>query len=191
MSKNYSLSMKKVKGFTLIELLIVIAVLGILVVAILSAIDPLEQIRKARDAGRKSDAAELLSAYERYYTTFQCYPWDTLAPNCSTVITASRTGATNPDFGTGGDDYELVTQGELKQQFTTRSTIDNDELWISENATTRQSTVCFEPESKTGRQGGYGDLSQSAVGTGTSPNCTAAYVGGGASTQSCWVCLPQ
>lgn len=62
------------KGFTLIELLIVIAILGILAVAVLSAINPVEQIRKANDSRRKSNAAELLNALERYFTTYGSYP---------------------------------------------------------------------------------------------------------------------
>src|SRR3989344_261652 len=60
---------KKVQGFTLIELIIVIAILGILAVAVLSAINPLEQIRKANDARRKSNAAEFLNGLERYLAT--------------------------------------------------------------------------------------------------------------------------
>jgi prepilin-type N-terminal cleavage/methylation domain-containing protein len=186
MKKNYT------KGFTLIELLIVIAVLGILIVAILSAIDPLEQIRKARDAGRKSDAAELLSAYERYFSTFQCYPWDTGHPNCSTVTTASRTTATFPDMSsTTSDDYDLVTQGELKSQFVNRTSLANSELWVNEDASTRQSVICFEPESQSGRQGGYGTLFGDSLGDpASSVNCSGAYAGGG-SAGTCYICLPQ
>lgn len=183
------------KGFTLIELLIVIAVLGILIVAILSAIDPLEQIRKARDAGRKSDAAELLSAYERYYATFQCYPWDTGAPDCSNITTPSRnTGPVWPNFGSTAavtGDSELIAQGEVKPQYTNRNSITNSEIWVSENSD-RQTTTCFEPESKSGRTGGYGRLQASATGGSTAGvNCGATYLGGGDTTGLCWVCLPQ
>lgn len=179
--------MIKNKGFTLIELLIVIAVLGILIVAILSAIDPLEQIRKARDAGRKSDAAELLSAYERYFSTFQCYPWDTNAPQCSRVTTASRSIATWPDFA--GSELDLITQGEVKAQFGNRDTIANSDIWMSENVS-RQITTCFEPESASGRNGGYGDLAGNATGLAGSVDCSGPYVGG-SDAESCYVCLPQ
>lgn len=175
--------MQKDKGFTLIELLIVIAVLGILIVAILSAIDPLEQIRKARDSGRKSDSAELLSAYERYFTTYQCYPWDTLAPKCSTIITASRTVPTNPDFTLTGDDVDLMNQGELKSQFGNRNTVTNNELWASENDD-RQVSVCFEPESKTGRLGGMGVLRNQT--NDSELDCAGSYP-----DSTCWVCVPQ
>ena len=53
------------KGFTLIELLVVITLIGILAVAVLSAINPIEQINKARDAGRRADAAQILKALDR------------------------------------------------------------------------------------------------------------------------------
>ncbi|MBU1104326.1 type II secretion system GspH family protein [Candidatus Parcubacteria bacterium] len=133
------------KGFTLIELLIVIVILGILAVAILSAINPLEQIRKANDSGRKSDAAELLNAVERYYTTFQKYPW------------ATTTEADSP--GTGGQLppaaswlTELVTKNEVKPEFKTRKNLTAatdalNGLTVSENATTNLVYVCFAPES--------------------------------------------
>lgn len=181
--------MIKNKGFTLIELLIVIAVLGILIVAILSAIDPLEQIRKARDAGRKSDAAELLSAYERYFSTFQCYPWDTNAPQCSRETTATRTDATWPDFSSGGSEFDLITQGEVKAQFGQRDTLTNSDIWMSENSA-RQITTCFEPESASGRNGGYGDLAGNATGLAGSVDCSGVYVGG-SDAEQCYVCLPQ
>ena len=70
---------KSNKGFTLIELLIVVVIIGILSVAVLSAINPIEQINKATDQGKKSDAAELLNALERYFTTFQAYPWQKIS----------------------------------------------------------------------------------------------------------------
>lgn len=178
--------MKQTKGFTLIELLIVIAVLGILIVAILSAIDPLEQIRKARDSGRKSDAAELLGAYERYFTTYQCYPWDTLAPACSNVVTASRTAAVNPNLTTAGGDYELINQGELKGQFANRTSVANSELFVNENATTRQASVCFEPESRTGRQSGMGPLRDNLNVASTTCFSPTSYP-----DSSCYVCVPQ
>jgi len=62
-------------GFTMIELLIVIAVLGVLAVAVLSAINPIEQINRGRDTGSRSDAEQLLSAFDRFYTSQQIYPW--------------------------------------------------------------------------------------------------------------------
>lgn len=67
---------KKAAGFTLIELLIVITVIGVLVVAVLSALNPIEQVNKARDAGRRADSSQILGAIERYYAATQQYPWN-------------------------------------------------------------------------------------------------------------------
>ena len=182
------MKLKLSRGFTLIELLIVIAVLGILVVAILSALDPLEQLRKARDAGRKSDAAELLAAYERYYTTYNCYPWDTGAPTCTAVV--NRAVAVNPNFAVAGDDYRLITQGEMKAQFANRRTVvattpANQRLYVSE-AAGRQVSVCFEPESGSARTAGaQGPLRNNT-------NSATAVCGAGAyPSTTCYICVPQ
>ncbi len=72
---------KLIKGFTMIELLIVIAVLGVLATAVLSAINPIEQINRGRDTGSRSDAEQLLSAFSRYFTTQEVYPWQRKTAN--------------------------------------------------------------------------------------------------------------
>ena len=63
------------KGFTLVELLIVIALIAILSVAVLATINPIEQSNKAKDSTVQNDAAEVMNAYERYYTVKSTYPW--------------------------------------------------------------------------------------------------------------------
>lgn len=57
------------RGFTLIELLIVMAILGVLAVVVLVAINPVQQLARTRDAGRKSGVAQLGRSLEAYYTT--------------------------------------------------------------------------------------------------------------------------
>lgn len=57
------------KGFTLIELLIVMAILGVLAVVVLVAINPVQQLARTRDAGRKSGVAQLGRSLEAYYTS--------------------------------------------------------------------------------------------------------------------------
>jgi len=63
-------------GFTMIELLVVIAVIGVLAVAVLSSIDPIEQINKGRDTRKRSNAAQLINAVDRYYAIAELYPWN-------------------------------------------------------------------------------------------------------------------
>jgi prepilin-type N-terminal cleavage/methylation domain-containing protein len=55
-------------GFTLIELLIVMAILGVLAVVVLVAINPVQQLARTRDTGRKSSVTQLGHALEAYYT---------------------------------------------------------------------------------------------------------------------------
>lgn len=62
------------KGFTLIELLIVIAILGVLAAGILVAVDPVEQLARGRDAGRKSVVGQVGRAFQAYYTSNSAYP---------------------------------------------------------------------------------------------------------------------
>ena len=57
------------KGFTLIELLIVMAILGVLAVVVLVAINPVQQLARTRDAGRKSGVAQLGRSLTAYYTS--------------------------------------------------------------------------------------------------------------------------
>ncbi len=67
-------SLRPHKGFTLIELLIVIAMLSTLFVALLFAINPVEQVNKAKDATRQHDIMTIKSALDAYYNDHGCYP---------------------------------------------------------------------------------------------------------------------
>lgn len=49
-------------GFTLIELLVVMAILGILLASLFTLLNPLEQLAKARDAGKRSTVHDLGAA---------------------------------------------------------------------------------------------------------------------------------
>lgn len=57
------------KGFTLIELIIVTALIAVLIVMILMTINPIEQLKRATEAGRRVYANELLRGVERYQAT--------------------------------------------------------------------------------------------------------------------------
>lgn len=60
--------MKYSSGFTLIELIVVISILGILAIVLITTINPLGQLAKTRDVGRKNDVAQLKRALESYRT---------------------------------------------------------------------------------------------------------------------------
>jgi prepilin-type N-terminal cleavage/methylation domain-containing protein len=118
---------KKTSGFTLVELLIVIAVLGVLAAVVLVAIDPLEQLARGRDAGRKSSIAQLGHALQAYFTAHNsAYP--AVATGSTTWITDTmvasgeiKTAPTNPStfattcasgaFGQNGFCYSTGTGG--------------------------------------------------------------------------------
>ena len=57
------------RGFTLVELLVVIAIIGVLAVVVLVAINPVQQLARTRDAGRKSAITQIGHAMEAYSTT--------------------------------------------------------------------------------------------------------------------------
>lgn len=91
-------------GFTLIELLVVIAILGVLAGGVLVAINPLEQLARGRDAGRKSTVDQLGKAISSYYTTQSAtYPTATANTWMTTIRTAGelKTLPTNPSGGSG------------------------------------------------------------------------------------------
>lgn len=56
------------KGFTLIELLVVIAVLGVLAAIVLLAVNPGEQLARARDTNRVSAVTQIGRSLQSYYT---------------------------------------------------------------------------------------------------------------------------
>jgi len=161
------------KGFTLMELLIVIGVLGILAAGLLAAIDPFEQLKKARDTNNRSAAIELLGSSQRYFATHGYLPWFKPDPADSTaydVATCSDAtwGALRPttpiiDFSianpvvpvqkanqaSADGSYPCINgtlgvDGEIKSTFYDGLATD---LYIASGNKTRV-VVCFRPEAK-------------------------------------------
>ena len=77
------------QGFTLIELLIVMAILGVLAVVVLVAINPVQQLARTRDAGRKSTVTQVGHAAEAYFTSHSGDYLDTT--NCPGLAAAWMT----------------------------------------------------------------------------------------------------
>ncbi|OGD87212.1 hypothetical protein A2870_03635 [Candidatus Curtissbacteria bacterium RIFCSPHIGHO2_01_FULL_41_11] len=112
------------KGFTLIELLIVIAILGILAAAVLVAVNPLKRQQQARDAGRKSDVGQLVTALQAFYTTpgSGSYP-TSMATLVSTgdlkQLPTDPTGDSNYGYDYSADSTEAAVWATLENPNTT------------------------------------------------------------------------
>jgi len=144
--------MEKQKGFTLMELLIVIGVLGILAAGLLAAIDPFEQLKKARDANNRNASIELMNAFTRYYATHGEFPW-----NLDTPVYCNGVDASDDPGSISGGAVEaqsisacvaaLENDGELKDDFLDNISTD---LYIASESDTNI-RVCFAPEGKASR----------------------------------------
>lgn len=66
----------KLSGLTLMELVVVIGILGIMATIAIAALNPIEQLRKGRDARRRSDLKTLQTAMETYKVRNENYPTD-------------------------------------------------------------------------------------------------------------------
>ena len=144
------------------ELLIVIGVLGILAAGLLAAIDPFEQLKKARDTNNRSAAIELLQSSQRYYATHGYLPWYKMtgaAYDCLTTVSILRTDdsaspyaavAVSKTGGTGDADMRtclvntLGVDGEIKSTFFDGLATT---LYLASGGPTK-TRVCFPPESK-------------------------------------------
>lgn len=72
--KIFNKNQNNIRGFTLIELVVSIGIIAILAGLVIALINPLAQFRKANDARRKSDLAQIQKALEQYYQDTGRYP---------------------------------------------------------------------------------------------------------------------
>ncbi len=144
---------KSNKGFTLIELLIVIVIIGILSGVVLSVLNPIDQINKAQDQGKKATAAAIISALERFYVTYERYPWPTLgttpgaAGTATTVFIQGSTGINSAWLdSTATGATSLVSTTELKPDIARRPELKELQVYTYGSGLVR---ICFRPESTT------------------------------------------
>ena len=68
------------QGFSLIEVLIVITIIALIALAVLFTFGG--QMEKGRDARRKSDLHAVKTAFEEYYSDYECYPPAEILDTC-------------------------------------------------------------------------------------------------------------
>ncbi len=141
------------------ELLIVIGVLGILAAGLMAAIDPFEQLKKARDTNNRNATVELMSSITRFYANHGAFPWNQTTPIAAcdrnglladlgalgvSAMSIQNTNMENCITGT------LVAEGELKDTYMTG--IGDTDIWIaSDPLDSTDLYVCFSPEGKSNR----------------------------------------
>lgn len=109
------------QGFTLIELLVVIAIVAVLATVVFAAINPLERIKQTKDAGRRSDVGQIVTALESYLTTNSQgkYPIVTGSVTGLTVLTTADlkripTGSPNYTYNSAADGTQATIYASLE-----------------------------------------------------------------------------
>lgn len=189
------------KAFTMIELLVVIAVIGVMATAVLSAINPLEQINKGNDTGLRSDAEQLLSAVDRYYSSLGYFPWMNGANDAANVnVTWQNVISLNAASGYQPFLTNLESTQEIKHGFTLRLSDTNRtqlELMYDNSATSPTMYACFIPKSNSFLTEAHNRCKSTTTTAGTpyGSGVQACPGGLGASApcltnKNCRVCLP-
>ena len=125
------------KGFTLVELLVSLAIIVTLAIIVLAVINPVEQLKKARDQANVSNATTFLSAIDRYSVTNEETPviLDSANSNvCSNIISA-------------GAVYDFTSlRNEISDWFGNVITEPGAELYTGLGVGI-ETTVCYKVES--------------------------------------------
>jgi prepilin-type N-terminal cleavage/methylation domain-containing protein len=129
--------MKIQKGFTLVEILVVIILLAIIAVAVIATINPLEQLRRAKDSAREQNAETLLSAINRYQAIREESP----------EILDSTDSISCEEIVQGAPVYEADSLGsELSSWFLKHITQTDSEIYVGFSGE-GEVKVCYQVES--------------------------------------------
>lgn len=190
-------------GFTMIELLVVIAVIGVLAVAVLSSINPIEQINKGRDTRTRSDAAQLISAVDRFFATQETYPWNVANAAASPAYVPADTDYISEfifdEIGVLGTAPTwswvdiLADRAEIKEAFVSRLKTDADVEYLVYKPTGANATmyICFYPSSFEFQSKAQDDCTSGGVNDDVSATaCPAVGCMDGADASTCLACIP-
>ena len=140
------------KAFSLIELLVVIAIVVILAILVWVLLNPVEQLKKAQDNAKLSNAKELAKGIERYFVAMNEYPWNKRNDAFNAAVrNADRMYYYDPGLPDSDINWiwNLVDAEEIKEAAARK--IVNDQVYYiykpDGKAGGSYSWVCFEPES--------------------------------------------
>ena len=175
----------------MIELLIVIGVLGILATGLLAAVDPFEQLKKARDTNNRQAAVSLQTAFIRYYATHGQLPWDLETPPTGCELTIFTDRAVGESITTlAGCVTALENDGELKSGFVAAlgTVVAGGTNVTSPSKGTLQ--ICFVPTSKSiwNEESTKYDKSGNDLSDDTPATCDADWKLTGTVGETCHVC---
>jgi len=152
----------------MVELLIVMGVLAVLLGMTLIAVNPFQQINKAKDVSTKAIAQDYIAATVHYYIAEKALPWRTNTA-CMNELTTAETLADMPSCIS-----ELVKGGQLEASY--KNTTELKDIHI--NACGSSAVLCYNPKSKQENEDAetvytkFGVNNPGCPGhTGTSPYC--------------------
>lgn len=142
---------KKQNAFSLIELLVVMSVMAILALGMWVLLNPMEQMKKARDAAKVGVAKELAKGVQRYYIAMQRYPWNQRNDSFSSAVRTPESMYYYDPKSAGSDMnwmWNLSDAEEVKEK-SARNIVNSENYYVykANGVSNIEIWVCFEPES--------------------------------------------
>jgi prepilin-type N-terminal cleavage/methylation domain-containing protein len=135
------------KAFTMVELIVVLAILAILAIGMWMLINPVEQMAKATDGTKQSNAKELAKAIASYTVSYQNqYPWNMQSDSYNS-------GPRQPEARFSSDAngfdwmFEMSDKKEMNESAVNKIIEDGSYHIYKDMGSTAPVYVCFEPTS--------------------------------------------
>jgi prepilin-type N-terminal cleavage/methylation domain-containing protein len=140
-------SFMRKKAFTMVELIVVLAILAILAIGMWTLINPIEQMAKATDGTRQSNAREVASVIATYVVSYQNqYPWNVQSEFYSSGPRQPAARFNSDQLGLAWLN-EIASKGEMKEATTNKIVSEGIYHIYKDTGETVPVYVCFEPTS--------------------------------------------